>query len=87
MGTRTIRDFGKIADALQVPDLIEIQLNSYERFLQAGLTQQRRKNIGLEALFREIFPIESYDKTMSLEYLGYELDRPRYCPTSAENCG
>jgi DNA-directed RNA polymerase subunit beta len=80
MDTRTIRDFGKIADALQVPNLIEIQLASYERFLQAGLSPQRRKNIGLEALFREIFPIESYDKTMSLEYIDYELDKPRYSP-------
>ena len=80
MGTRTIRDFGKIADALQVPNLIAIQLDGYERFLQADLTLQRRKNIGLEAIFREIFPIESYDKTMSLEYLGYELDKPRYSP-------
>ena len=80
MGTRTVRDFGKIADAIHVPNLIEVQLNSYERFLQAEIPAQKRKNIGLEAIFREIFPIESYDKTMSLEYLGYEFDRPRYSP-------
>jgi DNA-directed RNA polymerase subunit beta len=80
MSTRTVRDFGKIADAINVPDLIEVQLNSYGRFLQAQVPAQKRKNIGLEALFREIFPIESYDKTMHLEYLGYEFDRPRYSP-------
>ncbi len=80
MGARIVRDFGKIADAIGIPNLIEVQLNSYERFLQAEVPPQKRKSIGLEALFKEIFPIESYDKTMSLEYLGYEFDRPRYSP-------
>jgi DNA-directed RNA polymerase subunit beta len=80
MGARIVRDFGKIADAIHVPNLIEVQLNSYERFLQAEVPTQKRKSIGLEALFKEIFPIESYDKTMSLEYLGYEFDRARYSP-------
>ncbi len=80
MVTRTVRDFGRIADAIGIPNLIEVQRESYERFLQAEVSVQKRKNIGLEALFREIFPIESYDKTMSLEFLGYEFDRPRYSP-------
>jgi DNA-directed RNA polymerase subunit beta len=80
MGTKTIRDFGKISDAMAVPDLIEVQRASYERFLQESVSFQKRKNIGLEALFKEIFPIESYDKTVSLECLGYELDKPRYSP-------
>ena len=80
MATRTVRDFGKIADAIDVPNLIEVQLNSYERFLQAEVVPAKRKKIGLEALFQEIFPIESYDKTMNLEYLMYEFDRPRYSP-------
>ncbi|PKL48345.1 MAG: DNA-directed RNA polymerase subunit beta [Planctomycetes bacterium HGW-Planctomycetes-1] len=77
---KVIRDFGKIPDAITVPDLIEVQRASYERFIQAEAASTKRKNIGLEALFREIFPIESYDKTMSLEYLSYELDKPRYTP-------
>ncbi|MGD0784240.1 MAG: DNA-directed RNA polymerase subunit beta [Sedimentisphaerales bacterium] len=80
MGTKTIRDFGKISDAMAIPDLIEVQRASYERFLQEGVSFQKRKKIGLEALFQEIFPIESYDKTVSLECLGYELDKPRYSP-------
>ncbi len=80
MGIKTIRDFGKTQDAIEVPNLIEVQRASYERFLQAELNYQRRKLIGLEALFKEIFPIESYDKNMSLEYIGYELDKPRYSP-------
>ncbi len=80
MGARATRNFGKSTAAVHVPDLIEIQQASYERFLQAEVQPQKRKNIGLEALFKEIFPIESYDKTMSLEFLGYEFDRPRYSP-------
>ena len=56
MGTRTVRDFGKIADAIHVPNLIEVQLNSYERFLQAEIPAQKRKNIGLEATLQGDFP-------------------------------
>ena len=78
MKSRNIRNFGKIGDAIEVPDLIEVQLESYSRFLQENASPEKRKDIGLEALFREIFPIVSYDKTMELEYLGYELEKPRY---------
>ncbi|MEJ5259863.1 MAG: DNA-directed RNA polymerase subunit beta [Anaerohalosphaeraceae bacterium] len=78
MKSRTVRVFGKIGDAVPIPNLIEVQIASYERFLQADVPMSKRKDIGLEALFREIFPIVSYDKTMELEYLGYELEKPRY---------
>jgi len=83
MKSRNVRNFGKIADAIEVPDLIEVQLKSYSRFLQKDVPLNQRQDIGLEALFREIFPILSYDKTMELEYLGYELEKPRY---SLEQC-
>ncbi|HOQ03653.1 MAG TPA: DNA-directed RNA polymerase subunit beta [Anaerohalosphaeraceae bacterium] len=78
MKSRNVRVFGKIGDAVPIPNLIEVQIASYERFLQADVPMSKRKDIGLEALFREIFPIVSYDKTMELEYLGYELEKPRY---------
>ena len=78
MKSQAVRNFGKIGDAVDVPDLIEIQLKSYNRFLQLNVLPEKRRNIGLEALFREIFPIVSYDKTMQLEFLGYELEKPRY---------
>ena len=77
---RAVRSFGKVQAAVKIPDLVAIQRRSYERFLQEKVTVTKRKCIGLEALFREIFPIESYDKTMCLEYLHYELERPRYTP-------
>ncbi|MBN8645451.1 MAG: DNA-directed RNA polymerase subunit beta, partial [Planctomycetes bacterium] len=76
-----VRDFSKRGDAINVPDLTTIQLNAYERFLQmAKGPQERDQHLGLEALLREIFPIESYDNTMSLEYLYYTLEEPRYTP-------
>ena len=68
MKSRNVRIFGKIGDAVPVPNLIEVQIASYERFLQSGLAPSKRKDSGLEALFREVFPIVSYDKTMELEY-------------------
>jgi len=73
-----IRTYGRSADALAVPDLIEIQTRSYEDFLQGDVSPDKRKNQGLEALLQEIFPIESYDGKYSLEYLRYELGKPLY---------
>ena len=74
------RNFGRIADDFPVPDLTQIQTRSYERFLQADLAVEKRGDAGLEGVFREIFPIESYDKTLKLEYLHYDLGKPRYDP-------
>ncbi len=74
------RNFGRIHDEFSVPDLTQIQTRSYERFLQADLPADTRGDAGLEGVFREIFPIESYDKTLKLEYLHYDLGKPRYDP-------
>ncbi|MHC4561912.1 MAG: DNA-directed RNA polymerase subunit beta [Planctomycetota bacterium] len=75
-----VRDFSKVGDALPVPDLNDIQVTSYARFLQADVAPDRRRKQGLEALMRETFPIVSYDGQVSLEYLDYALDDPRYTP-------
>ena len=74
------RNFGRIYDVFPVPDLTEIQTRSYERFLQADIPAEERADTGLEGVFREIFPIESYDKTLTLEYIKYDLGKPRYDP-------
>jgi len=81
MVLQAVRDFAKVQDAVEVPDLVEIQKRSYQNFLQKDVPPAKRKCIGLEALFREIFPIESYDKKMNLEYLYYELEKPHYTLT------
>src|SRR4051794_5086685 len=74
------RNFGKIYDVFSVPDLTEIQTRSYERFLQADIPAEERADSGLAGAFREIFPIESYGKTLKLEYIKVDLRKPRYEP-------
>jgi DNA-directed RNA polymerase subunit beta len=67
-----------VRDDFPIPDLVGIQRKSYEKFLQQDASPTHRKRAGIEELFREIFPIESYDKSMMLEYVHYELEKPRY---------
>ena len=74
------RQFGTSRELYPIPDLTEIQTASYETFLQRDAAMLKRKDHGLEAVLREIFPIESYDKSLRLEYIGYELGKPRYEP-------
>jgi len=75
-----VRSFGKVGDALPVPNLIDIQVASYARFLQQEAAPDSRKKQGLEALLCEVFPVESYDGNMSLQYIHYELGKARYTP-------
>ena len=81
MLAKKVRDFSKRGDAIAVPTLTKVQRIAYERFLQLEKTlDERDPKKGLEALLHEVFPIESYDGTMKLEYLYYKLDEPRYTP-------
>jgi len=77
------RDFSRVGDGAPVPNLIDIQVAAYERFLQETVSPDKRRNQGLEALLREVFPIVSYDERVTLEYLDYELGEPRY---SGDEC-
>ena len=76
----TTRNFGRFGDAVEVPDLTDVQTRSYDRFLQLDVPHDRRTVTGLEGVLKEIFPIESYDKKISLDYVKYELGKPRYDP-------
>src|SRR3989304_1198707 len=73
-----VRTFGKIPGEYELTDLTRIQTDSYDLFLQTGTAPRERKDQGLEAILREVFPIESYDKQYKLEYVRYELAKPRY---------
>ena len=73
MRVNEVRDFSKRGDALPIPNLIRIQSDSYQRFLQKDVEPAKRKNEGLEALLREVFPIERYDGNLRLEYVSYAL--------------
>jgi len=70
-------NFGKLREVIQPPNLIEIQITSYLDFLQKGIPEKQRKPQGLEAVFREVFPIESYDGRLTLEYVSYTLGDPK----------
>ncbi len=72
------RSFTKIHDTMSLPNLVEIQVNSYEEFLQSDRPFRRRKHQGLEAAFKDCFPIESFDGSCRLEYEGYNLGKPKY---------
>ena len=75
--------YGRFRSVAEIPDLVEMQTKSYDQFLQPEIAPNGRGVEGLEALLREIFPIYSYDKTLCLEYVSYELGRPRY---TVEEC-
>ena len=75
-----IRNFGKIGDAMDIPNLIDIQVGSYRRFLEKDGIHSDRNRGGLGALLQEVFPIQSYDENITLEYVDYTLGKPRYSP-------
>ncbi|MFT7668633.1 MAG: DNA-directed RNA polymerase subunit beta [Planctomycetota bacterium] len=73
-----VKQFGRYPSIVELPNLVEIQTDAWEVFLAKDVPQANREAIGMQRLLTEIFPIYSYDKTMCLEYVGYELGRPRY---------
>ncbi|MDO4558441.1 MAG: DNA-directed RNA polymerase subunit beta, partial [Planctomycetia bacterium] len=78
-----IRNFGSVRAPVPVGDLTRIQTESYNIFLQYGVPADQRQDRGLESVLREIFPIESLDGQTRLEYVRYELGKPRY---QADEC-
>ncbi len=72
--------FVKKEEIIDLPNLIEIQIKSYNQFLQADKFPEERENSGLQEVFTEIFPIKSYDEKTVLEYLSYNLGVPKYTP-------
>ena len=70
-------NFGKIKEIIAPPNLIELQTNSYKEFLQADQSPSKRKNLGLQAVFTEVFPIESYDGKCVLDFHSYEIGEPK----------
>lgn len=67
-------------DIIDLPNLIEVQIKSYNQFLQANKLPHERENVGLEEVFNEVFPIKSYDEKTILEYICYTLGVPKYNP-------
>jgi DNA-directed RNA polymerase subunit beta len=66
-------DFSKIKTAVRIPNLIEIQRESYNRFLQMDLLPEERENTGLQAVFQSVFPIEDFRKTATLDFVEFQI--------------
>ncbi|MBI2553899.1 MAG: DNA-directed RNA polymerase subunit beta [Candidatus Rokubacteria bacterium] len=82
-GRRTRKDFGKIPSIVEIPNLIEVQKGSYEAFLQKDVSPERREDMGLQAVFKSVFPITDYNQNASLEFVNYHFGDPKY---SVEEC-
>jgi len=79
--TRVLRkrlNFGKVPQFLEIPNLIEIQKKSYEKFLQKDVPADKREETGLQSAFLSVFPIVDYNETASIEFLGYTIGEPKF---------
>jgi DNA-directed RNA polymerase subunit beta len=78
-GKKRIRkSFGRIPEAVQMPNLIEVQRSSYEQFLQREVRPGQRRDEGVEAVFKSVFPIKDFNERAVLEYVSYEFEEPKY---------
>jgi DNA-directed RNA polymerase subunit beta len=75
---RIRKSFGRIPEAIRMPNLIEVQRSSYEQFLQRDVRPANRIDDGLEAVFRSVFPVKDFNERATLEYVSYEFEEPKY---------
>ncbi len=75
---RVRKNFGKIDAVVEMPNLIEVQTNSYKQFLQWGVPVSQREDIGLQSVFKSVFPIHDFAGRGDLEFVKYELDAPKF---------
>ena len=75
---RVRHSFGRISEVIAMPNLIEVQRASYEKFLMADIPVDQRDDTGLESVFRSVFPISDFSETASLEFVSYEFEEPKY---------
>ncbi|MGZ3304610.1 MAG: DNA-directed RNA polymerase subunit beta, partial [Asticcacaulis sp.] len=75
---RIRKSFGRIPEAIRMPNLIEVQRSSYEQFLQRDVRPANRIDDGLEAVFKSVFPVKDFNERATLEYVSYEFEDPKY---------
>jgi DNA-directed RNA polymerase subunit beta len=84
---RIRRNFGKIGKTIDIPNLIEVQKQSYERLLQKDVPSEERKDIGLQSPFKSVFPISDFSGTSSLEFVKYTFEDAKYSEDECLNKG
>ncbi|MDD5618778.1 MAG: DNA-directed RNA polymerase subunit beta, partial [Candidatus Omnitrophica bacterium] len=77
------KSFSRLKEVFDLPHLLQTQIDSYNEFLQQGVPVKERKSLGLQEVFQEVFPIESFDRKFRLEFVSYNLGKPKY---SEEEC-
>ena len=75
---RIRKNLGRIQRVIEVPNLIDIQKSSYDKFLQSTIPQNDRQETGLQAVFRSVFPIKDFNGTSELVFVSYNLEKPKY---------
>ena len=75
---RVRRNFGSINEVAEMPNLIEVQRSSYEIFLQKDIRPENREDVGLQEVFKSVFPINDFAGKSMLEFVSYELETPKY---------
>ena len=75
---RIRKNLGRVHRIIEVPNLIDIQKSSYDKFLQSTIAQSERHEIGLQAVFRSVFPIKDFNGTSELVFVSYNLEKPKY---------
>ncbi len=78
-----VKKFGSTKDVVNVPHLLTLQVDSYKKFLQSEIPSASRKDLGLEGVFRSVFPIQDFNKTATLEYVSYDIGEPKF---NVEEC-
>ena len=75
---RIRKHLGRVRKVIEVPNLIDIQKTSYDKFLQSNVPQNERAEVGLQAVFRSVFPIKDFNGTSELVFVSYNLEKPKY---------
>src|SRR5258706_11706723 len=75
---RVRKNYAKINKIIDIPNLIDIQKQSYEKFLQKDIPMETREDVGLQGVFKSVFPIKDFSETSSLEFVSYNLEKPKY---------
>ena len=75
---RIRKNLGRVRRIIDVPNLIDIQKSSYDKFLQSNIPPNARQDVGLQAVFRSVFPIKDFNGTSELVFVSYNLEKPKY---------